>query len=114
MPNRSQRHLQEREGGGGGSPPAITNISPDTLTTPNNGTSERLIATMVMVGGTAPVTAWTIIDAAGCYLQPMLSGGALRVEGSLIADAPGVYNVQIRVTDSAAQTKTETLVLTTT
>ena len=108
MPTRSQEHLVRT--GRAYVPPPITGLSPDVASIAAVGVIDRVVATMSVVGGTAPIT-YAVVNAAGLTLA--VAGNELRTAADPVGTA-GVKAVQVSATDSWGKTLTETITVTVT
>ena len=107
MPHRSQRHKEQVHGY---RPPEITGIAPDTASIAAAGAIGRLIATLSVTGGTAPVT-YAIL--AGGGLSAVIAGNLLNTSVDPCGTV-GAKTVSIQATDSKGKTLTENIVVTVT
>lgn len=111
MAVRSQAHMLRtgRSTSGGVQPNApITGINPDTATLAAAGAVGRTIATLSVVGGTAPIT-YALVTAAG--VSASFTANVLKTTVDPCGTA-GVKTMSVSATDAVGQTKTETLAVT--
>jgi hypothetical protein len=120
MPNRSQRHLVERQGydssgwGPGTGPPSppITGILPNAATVAAAGAVGRTLVTLLAAGGTGPFT-WSVINNAGLALGIQISTNLIVSTQDPIGVA-GPYTIRVRALDSVGVRLDEDIALTVT
>jgi 3-keto-L-gulonate-6-phosphate decarboxylase len=103
--SRSQRHKEQVHGYRA---PEITGISPDTASIAAAGAIGRLIATLSVTGGTAPIT-YAITAAGG--LSAVIAGNLLNTSVNPCGTV-GAKTVGIQATDAKGKTITETMTVT--
>lgn len=107
MTKRSQQRKQEMYGY---RPPEITSIAPDTASIAGIGAVGRLVATLSVTGGTAPIV-YTIANAGG--MSVIIAGNLLNTTGDPCGTV-GAHSVSITATDSKGKTLNENLAVTVT